>query len=104
MEKRGKICRFGKCKKPVIKLSQNKKDRKNFLGRVISQLPAVRKDTIFGAARKNFGSSYYVTALKDLSLTRENLPSYITYKTDCECTRINIGCLRPIVHFWETKK
>ena len=49
-----KICRFGKCKKPVIKLSQNKKDRKNFLGRVIPQLPAVRKDTIFGAARKKF--------------------------------------------------
>jgi hypothetical protein len=28
-----------------------------------SQLPAVKKDTIFGAARKNFGPSYFVTAL-----------------------------------------
>jgi hypothetical protein len=29
----------------------------------LSQLPAVKKDTIFGAARNNFGSSYFVTAL-----------------------------------------
>ena len=28
-----------------------------------SQLPAVKKDTIFGAARKIFGSSYFLTAL-----------------------------------------
>ena len=28
-----------------------------------SQLPAVKKDTIFGAARKIFGPSYFVTAL-----------------------------------------
>ena len=29
------------------------------------KLPAVKKDTIFGAARKNFGPSYFVTALDD---------------------------------------
>ena len=28
-----------------------------------SQLPAVKKDTIFGAARKFLGPSYFVTAL-----------------------------------------
>ena len=28
-----------------------------------SQLPVVKKDTIFGAARKIFGTSYFVTAL-----------------------------------------
>ena len=28
-----------------------------------SQLPAVKKDAIFGAARKNIGPSYFVTAL-----------------------------------------
>ena len=28
-----------------------------------SQLPAVKEDTIFGAARKFFGPSYFVTAL-----------------------------------------
>ena len=28
-----------------------------------SQLPAVKKDTIFGAARKMFGPSYFVKAL-----------------------------------------
>ena len=28
-----------------------------------SQLPAVKKDTIFGAAKKNFGPFYFVTAL-----------------------------------------
>ena len=28
-----------------------------------SELPAVKKDIIFGAARKNFGPSYFVTAL-----------------------------------------
>ena len=28
-----------------------------------SQLPAVKKDTIFGAARKMFGFFYFVTAL-----------------------------------------
>ena len=30
-----------------------------------SQLPAVKKDTIFGAARNLFGPSYFVTALTD---------------------------------------
>ena len=30
-----------------------------------SQLPAVKKDTIFGAARKFFGPSYFETALAD---------------------------------------
>ena len=30
-----------------------------------SQLPAVKKDTIFGAARKFFGPSYFVMALVD---------------------------------------
>ena len=29
------------------------------------QLPAVKKDTMFGAARKNFGPSYFMTALDD---------------------------------------
>ena len=29
-----------------------------------SQLPAVKKDTIFGAAKKNFGPFYFVTALE----------------------------------------
>ena len=29
-----------------------------------SQLPAVKKDTIFGAARKFFGPSYFVMALE----------------------------------------
>ena len=29
-----------------------------------SQLPTVKKDTIFGAARKNFDPSYFVTALR----------------------------------------
>ena len=33
-----------------------------------SQLPAVKKDTIFGAARKNFGPSYFVTALVEFPL------------------------------------
>jgi hypothetical protein len=28
-----------------------------------SQLPAVKEDTIFGATRKNFGATYFVTAL-----------------------------------------
>ena len=28
-----------------------------------SQLPAVKKDTIFGPAKKVFGPSYFVTAL-----------------------------------------
>ena len=28
-----------------------------------SQLPTVKKDTIFGAARKNFGPCYFVTGL-----------------------------------------
>jgi hypothetical protein len=32
-----------------------------------SQLPAVKKYTIFGAARKIFGLSYFVTALKEIS-------------------------------------
>ena len=27
------------------------------------QLPAVKKDTIFGAARKNFGPSYFMKTL-----------------------------------------
>ena len=31
-----------------------------------SQLPAVKNDTIFGAARKFFGLSYFVTALDHL--------------------------------------
>ena len=39
---------------PPITASQNKK----------SQLS--KKDTIFGAARKNFGPSYFVTALEEL--------------------------------------
>ena len=30
-----------------------------------SQVPAVKKDTIFDAARKNFNLSYFVTALAD---------------------------------------
>jgi len=30
-----------------------------------SQLPAVKKDTIFGAARKIFGPSYFMMALDD---------------------------------------
>jgi len=30
-----------------------------------SQLPAVKKDTIFGAATKNFDTSYFMTALDD---------------------------------------
>ena len=30
-----------------------------------SQLPAVKKDTIFGAARKMFGPSYFVTAFSN---------------------------------------
>ena len=30
-----------------------------------SQLPAVKKDTIFGAARNLFGPSYFETALAD---------------------------------------
>ena len=46
--------------------SQNKKGQK-ILGAPktvsFSQLPAVKKDTIFGAARKNFGPSYFVSAL-----------------------------------------
>jgi hypothetical protein len=29
-----------------------------------SQLPAVKKDTIFGAARKFLGPSYFMTALE----------------------------------------
>ena len=33
-----------------------------------SQLPAVKKDTIFGAARKKFGPSFFVTALEGGSL------------------------------------
>ena len=33
-----------------------------------SQLPAVKKDTIFGAARKNFGPSYFVTALEQVKV------------------------------------
>ena len=36
-----------------------------------SQLPAVKKDTVFGAARKFFGPSYFVTALlNDLQLAK----------------------------------
>ena len=35
----------------LLKPSQNKK------------LPAVKKDTIFGAARKNFGPSYFMKTL-----------------------------------------
>ena len=31
--------------------------------KAVTQLPAVTKDTIFGAARIIFGSSYFVTAL-----------------------------------------
>ena len=31
-----------------------------------SQLPAVKKDTIFGAARKIVGPSYFVKALEQL--------------------------------------
>ena len=44
---------------------------KNFLAAPkmvsISQLPAVKKDLIFGAARKFFGPSYFVTALDPVS-------------------------------------
>ena len=34
-----------------------------------SQLPAVKKDTIFGAARKIFGPSYFVTALDETRIS-----------------------------------
>ena len=37
-----------------------------------SQLPAVKKDIIFGAARKMFGSFYFVTALADYKQKRLN--------------------------------
>ena len=33
-----------------------------------SQLPAVKKDTIFGAASKLFGPSYFVTALIKITI------------------------------------
>ena len=36
-----------------------------------SLLPAVKKDTIFGAAGKFFGPSYFVTALANLRRTSE---------------------------------
>jgi hypothetical protein len=39
-----------------------------------SQLPAVKKDTIFGAGRKIFGPSYFVTAL---AMKRNNLTNII---------------------------
>ena len=45
----------------LLKPFQNKKGQKNWVS--FSQLPAVKKDTIYGAARKNFGPSYFVTAL-----------------------------------------
>ena len=41
-----------------------------------SQLPAVKKDTIFGAARKNFGPSYFVTALTVSFLTNQLISSF----------------------------
>ena len=40
-----------------------------------SQLPAVKKDTIFGAAKKNFGPSYFVTALVGVYVLRLADPS-----------------------------
>ena len=52
-----------------------------------SQLPAVKKDTIFGAVRKFFCPSYFVTALKPLQnkkgqifLAAPKMVSFITEK------------------------
>ena len=57
----------------LIKLWQNKKDQifvwaapKMFF----SQLPAVKKDTIFGAAQTISGPSYFVRALGDMKKVR----------------------------------
>ena len=36
-----------------------------------SQLPAVKKDTIFGAAQTNFRPSYFVTALAIFNLAKD---------------------------------
>ena len=51
----------------TLKPSQNKKKPKKILAAPkmmsFSQLPAVKKDTIFGAARKFFGPSYFMMAL-----------------------------------------
>ena len=50
-----------------LKPLQNKKGRKKILAAPkmvsFSQLPAEKKDTIFGAARNCFGPSYFVMAL-----------------------------------------
>ena len=49
-----------------------------------SQLPAVKKDTIFGAARKNFVPFYFVTALDHSHLQEKLLNQHNLLRILCE--------------------
>ena len=70
----------------ILKPSQNKKGRKIFLAvlKMVSFLQlacmsaAEKKDTIFGAARKIFGPSYFVMALVALGSSRSRNNSTLT--------------------------
>ena len=47
-----------------------------------SQLPTFKKDTIFGASRKFFGSSYFVTALVCLADMLESKRTQLDQKSE----------------------
>ena len=50
-----------------------------------SQLPAVKKDTIFGAARTFFGPSYFMTALVCAYIFMH--AHGVMWKCVCDCKR-----------------
>ena len=54
-----------------------------------SQLPAVKKDTNFGAARKNFSTSYFVMALEVSKFQNEFMKSSFLPKYEPNIVRIS---------------
>ena len=70
--------RYNFTKSRVFKKTQNKKGQKIFpvaqFSVSFSQLPAVKKATIFGAAQTKLGPSYFVRALEfDCCVTLESI-------------------------------